>query len=167
MVGYWKRAETVKAKVTKAEDGSYQMLMEGEKYPFPGFPRGHVLFGPLAKLKHSVKNLVFNQVFAELDKMADEMKADMLPPERMAPAVRELYRVLDELENAEVVGDMKGRIRLIKRVLTFFLQEDDAYRFRWQWAMERLDMSKVKLSKADKYFFRAKWFKVDNDKLEY
>lgn len=166
-VHYWKKQDAQLAKVVKADDGSLQMQIKGEKYAFPGFPRGHVLTGPLAGLKKKIKDLVFNQVFAELDKMATEMQHDMLPPDKMAPAVKELYRAFDEMENAEVTGDMKGRIRLIKRVLTFFLQEDDAYRFRWQWLMEHLDMSKVKLSKADKYFFRGKYFKVDHDKFDY
>ena len=166
-VSYFKRSTAARARVIKGEDGSLQMDIQGEKYPFPGFPRGHVLTGPLAKIKKSIKDMVFNQVFAQLQKMADEHSADMLPPEKCAPAVRELNRVLQDLENAEVVEDMKARIRLIKKVLTFFLQEDDAYRFRYQWVMERLDMNKVKLSKADKYYFRGKYFKVDHDKFDY
>lgn len=167
MVKYWKWGEQRRAKVQRAKDGSVQMAIEGEDYAYPGFPRGHVLTGPLAKMKHSIKNMVFNAVFAEIEKMAEETKYDMLPPEKMAPAVRELNRVLDLLENAEVVPDMKGRIRLIKKVITFFLQEDDAYRFRMQWIMERLDLKKMKLSDADKYYFRGKYFKVDHDKFDY
>lgn len=166
-VKYWNWGDAAKAKVTTAPDGHFQMEIQGEKYPYPGFPRGHVLSGPLAGLKHKVKNMVFNTVFAEIEKMADEMKHDMVPEERMVPSVKELHRVLTDLENAEVVGDMKGRIALIRKVLCFFLQEDDAYRFRYQWAMERLDISKVKLSKADKYYFRGKYFKVDHDHYDY
>lgn len=163
-VQYWKTKDAARAKVTHAKDGSLQMVVEGEKYPIPGFPRGHVLTGPLASLKHKVKNMVFNQVFAEIDKMAKDMNADMVPHERMAPAVKELDRVFQLLEDAEVVPDMKGRIRLIRKVLTFFFQEDDAYRMRWQWAMERFDMNKVKLSKGDLYYMRGKYFKVDKKK---
>ncbi len=166
-VKYWNWGQGVKAKVGYAEDGSYKMDVQGEDYAYPGFPRGHVLTGPLAKLKHSVKNMVFNQVFAEIEKMAKEYSSDMMPPEKMAPAVRELWRCLDRLENAEVVDDMKKRIHLIKIVMTFFLQEDDAYRFRWQWLMEHLDIKKVKLSEADKYYFRGKYFKVDHDLFDY
>ena len=166
-VSYYKTAESARARLTNAKDGSLQMEIKGEKYPFAGFPRGHVLVGPLAKLKKKIKDQVFNQVFAEIDRMSAEMGPDMLPPEKMCPAIRELHRVLQELEDAEVVEDMKGRIRLIKKVVTFFLQEDDAYRFRFQWVMERLDKNKVKLSKADKYYFRGKYFKVDHDKFDY
>lgn len=167
MVGYWKRNDSAKAKVIHAEDGSYRMQIEGEKYPYPGFPRGHVLTGPLASIKKRIKDMAFNQIFAELEKMVGETKADMLPPERMVPAVRELYEKMQELEDAEVTEDMKARIRLIKKVICFFFQEDDAYRFRFQWLMERLDIKKIRLSKEDKYYFRGKYFKVDHDKFDY
>lgn len=167
-VQYWKNpGGMTKARLTHSKDGALQMEVQGEKYPMAGFPRHHVLSGPVAAIKNKVKNMVFNQVFEEVSKMEAEHSADMLPPEQLAPAVRELYRVLELMEHAEVVPDMKGRVRLIKKVLTFFLQEDDAYRFRFQWAMERLDMNKVKLSKADKYYFRGKYFKVDHDKFDY
>lgn len=166
-VHYYKTHESARARLMNASDGSLQMEIKGEKYPFAGFPRGHVLTGPLANLKKTIKNTVFNEVFEQIDKMTKELEFDMIPPEKCCPAVRELNRTLQELEDAEVVEDMKARIRLIKKVLTFFLQEDDAYRFRWQWVMERLDISKVKLSKGDKYYFRGKYFKVDHDKFDY
>lgn len=166
-VSYYKNKDAVHAKVVQNENGAMEMEIKGEKYNYPGFPRGHVLIGPLANLKHKIKNSVFNQVFGEIEIMAKEMQYDMLPPEKMSPSVRELWKVLEELEAAEVVPDMKGRIALIRKVLCFFLQEDDAYRFRYQWVMERLDLSKVKLTKADKYYFRGKYFKVDHDKFDY
>src|SRR3990167_3364784 len=109
MVSYWKNTEMTQAKLIEGKDGSYQMAVKGEKYALPGFPRGHVLNGPVAAIKSKVKNMVFNQVFAELEKMSKDANADMLPPEKMAPAVREFYRVLDLVENAEVVEDMKAR----------------------------------------------------------
>lgn len=167
MVKYWKTKDMARAKVTHSDDGSLQMKIEGEKYPFPGFPRGHILTGSLAKIKHTIKNMVFNKAFAELEKMESQISTDSVPPEKMSPAVRELHRVLNELENAEVVPDMKGRIRLIRKVICHFLQEDDAYRFRFQWVMEHLDMKKVKLTKEDKYYFRGKYFKVDYDHFDY
>ncbi len=167
-VQYWKFGDYARAKVgTDEKTGAIEMDIENEKYAYPGFPRGPVLLGPLAKLKHKMKNVMFNQVFAEMEKMAAESKYDMIPPEKMNVAVRELNRVLQQLEDAEVVDDMKKRITLIRKVMTFFLQEDDAYRMRMQWVMERLDKKKMKLTKADKYYFRGKYFKVDHDKFDY
>lgn len=167
MVSYWKRDKAARARLINAKDGSIQMEIEGEKYPFAGFPRGHVLTGPLARIKKAVKDMVFNQVFNEIEKMVQQDEADMLPPEKCAPAVREIHRVLDKLEHMEVTDDMKARIRLIKKVLTFFLQEDDAYRFRAQYFLSQIDQKKVALSKADKYFARGKYWKVDYDKFDY
>ncbi len=46
MVKYWKHQAAVEAKVTEV-DGVICMKMDGEKYTFPGFPRGHLLFGQL------------------------------------------------------------------------------------------------------------------------
>lgn len=167
MVKYWKWGDAARAKITKGEDGNDTLYIEGEKYAFPGVPRGHVLLGPLASIKKAIKQKVFNEVFAELQRMADDAKYDMTPAEKMAPAVKELHRVFDLMESAEVTDDMKGRIRLIKRVFTFFFQEDDAYRFRMQWMFDHLDIDKMKLSKADKYYFRGKYFKVDHAKFDY
>ncbi len=167
MVKYWKWGGVALAKVTKAPDGSDQMYIEGEDYAYPGFPRGHVLMNPLAKLKHAVKNKIFNDVFAELQIMANDYKYDMAPREKMVPAVREIYDLLEFMEHMEVVDDMKKRISLIKMILTFFLQEDDAYRFRAQYFLSHIKQKKVALSDADKYYARGKYWKVDYDHYDY
>lgn len=189
MVNYWLRKEAALAKITFGPDGTRQMYIEGEDQPHQGFPRSHVLFSSIGRLKHVYKTKFFNPVAERLRTRTrpslDEVKTMLEPAQkdfqaaaanttvdqtathRMAPAVRELWRAFEELENAEVVEDMKLRVRMFKEVLCFFLQEDDAYRYRWQWLMERLDMKKVRLSKEDKYFFRGKYFKVDHDKFDY
>lgn len=256
MIQYWKHVVSVQAKVTTAPDGSMRMLMAGEDEPFPGFPRTFSLFGDLSKLKHEIKNQIFNDAWALLqegkkeeaikmikgivvngvkvrddsplqgitfnkgDDLIERMRYDMLPPEKMVPAVKEVWRVLTIMEKKE------PRLKWLKESLTTILQEDDAYRFRFQWlisifrprwwndpiklfeiALEELkegeivgdmkekqillktvlmliledehiknlflefcklvDWKKLKLSKADKYHFRGKWFKVDLDKFEY
>jgi len=167
-VSYWKYGDAARAKVgTNEKTGEVQMEIEGEKHAYPGFPRGPVLMGPLARVKKKLKEVVLNRTFAELEKMAADTKYEQLPPDKMNIAVREFNRVLIELEDAEIVGDMKKRMKNLRKVLIFFLQEDDAYRMRWQWIMERLNMKKVKLTKADKYYFRGKYFKVDHHKFDY
>lgn len=167
MVSYWKYGESARAKVIEGEDGSLQMKIEGEKYPLYGFPRGHVLMGSLAKLKQTIKDEVFNQVFEKIEKLYEEMKFDVVPIEKCAPAIREMARVFDKLEHMEIQDDMKGRIRLIKKVILWFLQEDDAYRFRAQYFLSEIDQNKVKLSKSDRYFARGKYWKPDYDKFSY
>lgn len=259
MVRYWQTGDLARAKLVTLEDGAYGMLIEGEKHLLMGFPRGPVLFGPLARLKHLGKNLVFNQVWKMLEKgqtneqamnfikavaipvlvqETEKSRYDMFPPEKMCFAVREIWRamsvieqkisdpigrqqfktlkegitfffqeddayrfrlqwvakylnpkhfarkiyrfftrqpysfrkefeaVMDFLENAEVVPDMKGRIKLIKRILLSFLEDKEfgelIERFIWE-----ADWKKLKLTKADTYYFRGKYFKVDYEKFDY
>ena len=239
MVRYWKTKAAVQAKVTTNEDGALVMHMEGEDHPFPGFPRGYLLFGALSKLKHEIKNQIFNacweligkdewimgQVYAALGniyQLAEKTKYDMVPPEKMVKAVREIHRAwtkvapqhtklrdilcfilqeddsyrfrvqwiaqrflnpwfggdptknwiirldwaLEDLEHAEVIGDMKERQRLLRTVLMAILLDK-----RWSRAfvelMNEIDWKKVVLSEADKYHFRGKYFKVDMDLFEY
>lgn len=163
MVQYWKRNNgVVAAKVMKNKDGALVMKMEGEKEIFPGFPRGHLLFGTLSKLKHEIKVQIFNESWAKLeagasmeevvsdvkkkivngltitddktipvgkfgDPIMDYCHMDMVPPEKMVPAVKEVWRVLTKMEKKE------PKLRWFKLALTYILQEDDAYRFRFQW----------------------------------
>ena len=237
MVGYWKTKESVAAKITKAKDGSMIMMLEGEKYPLTTYPRGYLLFGTLSKVKHEIKNQVFNESWRKLEEgtsneeiiadikktlhgsiaeLAEKMKYDMLPPETMCPAVREIYRawtkvggsndirdylclILQEddsyryrvqwlalwfgwfmkwnpiksfeyaltmLEHGEVIGDMKERQRLLKRILILILK-DENMRNKFIALFREIDWKKVRLTKGDKFHFRGKYFKVDLDLFEY
>lgn len=224
MVKWWMTKEAVQAKVTQDKDGSYIMWMEGEKYPFPGYPRGHLLYGTLSKLKHVIKTQFFNENWWRLERneglevqkplktiyeLAQNLRHDMLPVEKCAPAVREIHknlshplwrdiltyifqeddayrwrfqwltryldkkdpigsfdRAMEMLEHAEVVDDMKERIRLIRRIL-LELWKDPVYASYWIEFVQNVDLKKLKLTKADKYFFRAKFFKVDYPEYEY
>lgn len=228
----------VQARVRKETDGTQVMDLEGEKYPIMGYPRSHLLFGPLSKLKHEIKNQIFNdtwdhdvnytishvksKVTGGLDQYLEAIRYDMVPPERMNRPTRELWRAFSVLEREE------PRLKWLKESLCTILQEDDAYRFRVQWLIgifnpsswfcfdpvkdlrigleemehaevvsdmkerirllrtivlrlledpyikslflrlcKEVDWNKLKLSEADKYHFRAKYFKVDLDKFEY
>lgn len=232
MVSYWKTADAVEAKLFKDKDGVMRMQMKGEKYVFPGYPRGSLLFGKLSKLKHEIKNQIFNETWKMLEEkrseeeiqlylakawekifeLADTMKYDFVPEEKLVPPVRELHRVMTkvgcdsrlrdilcfifqeddayrmrfqwlvkffprwskptslnfyeslcQLENAEVVGDMKERIRLLRRVFTFIVKDSHTYKA----FLKEVDWKKMGLTEADKYFFRAKYFKVDYPQYQY
>lgn len=238
MVEYWRTKESVQAKITKGVDGSTVMIMDGEKETFPGFPRAHILYGRLSKLKHEIKNQVFNDSWANLENGAtadlvvrnietialpniftlfEESKYDLMPPQRMSAAVREIHRawtkiaksemslklrdifchIIQEddayrfrvqwaaqffkprpwadnlwrfeqsmkfMENAEIVDDMKERQRLWRRIFLVWLGQN---RDQFEAFVKEVDWKKVRMSEADKYFFRGKWFKVDLDKFEY
>ena len=237
-VQYWKHKDSVAAKVTKFDDGSMGMILEGEKYPFPTFPRGHILFGEISKLKHEIKNQIFNdswrrlekeddrkeiisdikrKLFNEIVEFAEPLKYEMLPSQSMCISVREIYRAwtkvspktyllrdylcfilqeddayrfrvqwmarwfgwfmklnpiksfdyaLQMMEHAEVTGDMKERIRLLRRILLLVL-EDEKIRNQFIKLFREIDWRKVKLTKADAYHFRGKYFKVDLDVIDY
>lgn len=244
MVEYWKSKAQVEAKVMRGKDGATIMQMSGEKHPFPGFPRGHILFGSLSKLKHEIKNRIFNdswkmleegksheevverirtEVFPYLRELFEPNRVDIVPPSSMCVSVKEIHRawekvapgpnsilfrdmichILQEddgyrfrfqwlvtyfnpssflgrffdplkgfekaltmLEHGEIIGDMKERIRLLRRILITMLR-DPHIRGCFKAFCKEVDWNKVKLSEADKYFFRGKWFKVDLDKFEY
>ena len=245
-VRYWKTKAAVQAKVTTNEDGALVMHMEGEDHPFPGFPRGYLLYGALSKLKHEIKNQVFNTIWGMIEGMSEDFtpifdylmetalpnilelgektKYDMVPPEKMVKAVREIHRAwtkvapserslklrdilcfilqeddsyrfrvqwiaqrflnpwlggdpvknwtmrlvwaLEDLEHAEVIGDMKERQKLLRTVLGTILLHK-----KWNKAfvdlMNEIDWKKVVLSEGDKYHFRGKYFKVDFDLFDY
>lgn len=257
MVKYWMSKDSVMAKVMKNKEGALVMKMEGEDELFPGFPRSHTLFGTLSKLKHEVKNQVFNdswwalekgesveKVIGNIKKLIVEgvkvrdnspingirfkkgedclgiCKYDMLPPQRMVAPVREVWRVLEkmqekepklewlkefvtfilmeddavrfrfqwivqimrprwwknpvkwldlalkELENAEVVRDMKFKIQLLRRIWLLVLK-DKKIMGLWKEFCKEADWKKLELTKADKYHLRGKYFKCDFDKFEY
>lgn len=146
MVSYWKHSDSVEAKLFKDKDGVMRMQMRGEKYLFPGYPRGSLLFGKLSPLKHQIKNKIFNETWALLEKnkseseirahlsqkweeifqLAEETKYDMVPFEKMVPPVKELHRVMTKI----------GCDIRLRDVLCFILQEDDAYRMRFQWIIK-------------------------------
>jgi hypothetical protein len=80
--------------------------------------------------------------------------------------VKDFDLALQELENAEVVGDMKERIRLLRRILLLIIEDKRIGQLFGELCKE-LDWNKLKLREADKYHFRAKYFKVDLDKFEF
>lgn len=135
------------------KEGFTELHIKGEKYPLRGFPRHHVLHGPMVGLKRYLKNFVIEQLVKCLP--------FKIPDENLVTPVRELARVADLLIEAEDEPEMKHLMTQLKDAVTMTLQEDDAWRFRLQWALEKLDMKKIKLTESDKYYFRGKSFKVD------
>lgn len=85
---------------------------------------------------------------------------------RLFSPVRAFRASLRVLEHAEVIGDMKERIRLLRRVLLVAL-EDKTIRKLFNDLFREIDWKKVKLTKADKYHFRGKYFKVDYGLFDY
>ncbi len=176
---YWKTGDKARAKLTTLEDGSYAMVIEGEKYPLYGFPRGAVLFGALARLKHMIKNLIFNEVWKLLEEgktneevMAyiknvalptilqeiEKSKYDFFPVEKMCPAVRELWRALTVIENKLSDPVARGQFKILKQGMTFFFGEDDSYKYRLQFMAKYLNPNN---------FFRKIYYFVKRKKYSF
>lgn len=164
MVKYWLKNDKALARIRKSDSGSYEMQIQGEEMAMPGFPRGPVLLSTVAKLKHEIKTRVFNAVAEDLKNLTEKLKIDMIEPDTMVPAVRHIWDTFEKLELMEVTEDMRQRIKLMKEVICFFLGEDDAYRFRTQMFLGLLNQRKVRLSKQDLYYARAKYWKPDRFK---
>ena len=258
MVHYWKTKDYTEAKLTK-KDGATIMVLDGEKYPIWGFPRGHLLiankdykgeavtlqerikkYGTFKVLKHEIKNQIFNETWDKLEKglpkeqiikggyealdrcleIAEPLKYDLMPANKMCPSVREIHRawtkvapsekslklrdilclflqeddgyryrvqwmaiwwpmikwfsdpikLLDKglkmVERGEVVGDMKRKIKLLRRVLMLLL-EDKKLKDNYLKFFKEVNWNKVKITEQDRYHFRAKYFKCDMDVLTY
>lgn len=160
-VKYWLKSKAAFARVKKHPKGHYQMSVEGEDVEMPGFPRGPVLFSTASKLKHIAKTEIFNAFAKKFEEWKKDYQINAVEPDKMVPAVKEVWKTFEYLENMEVTEDMKGRIRLMKEVLCFLLDLDDAYRFRTQMFLWLLDQKKVKPSKQDMYYLRGKYFRAD------
>ena len=152
-VQYGEKGGTQLSRTVRAKDGSLELEIRDEKYRLRAVPRHHVLHGPLAPLKRYVKTMIVEHMMKCLP--------HILPDAQLAEPVREFARVCDLVIEAEDELEMKRQLKQGRDAMCMFLQEDDAWRFRWQYAMEKFDMKKVRLNKADKYFMRAKSFKVD------
>lgn len=80
--------------------------------------------------------------------------------------IKDLNIALEELEVAEVMGDMKERVRLLRAGVNLIL-EDKNIRKLFMELCKEVDWRKLKLSKADIYHLRAKFFKADLIRFEY
>lgn len=159
MVKYGKERGSARARPVFNKKGQQEMEIEGEKYKFRGFPRMRVLMAPpLRTLKFLFKDILTKQLI----KHVEECSVDMIPEEQMCEPVREIARVFDIMIEFETEDSGLAKVwQPGKKGMCHFLQEDDAYRFRFQLFFMLLDMKKMRLNKSDFYYFRGKGFPVD------
>ena len=167
MVHYWKQKDFVEAKLT-TKDGATIMVMDGEKYPIWGFPRGHLLiansdykgetvtleervkkYGTFKVLKHELKSQIFNETWEKLEKE--------LPKEQI---IKEAYEALDRcLEIAESlkydlmpVNKMCPSVREIHRAWTKVAPSERSLKLR--------DILCLLLQEDDGYRYRVQWMAI-------
>jgi len=148
-----RQGKEISQPVWNEEEQTTELHIRNERYPMRAFPRHHVLHGPLAPLKRYIKNLIIEQLVQCLPYK--------IPDENMAIPVREVARVFDLLSVAEDEPEMKRLVLQFKDAICMVLQEDDAWRYRFQWFLGQLDMKKVLLNESDKYYMRGKSFRTD------
>ena len=136
--------------------GEVEIRIKGEKYPLRCFPRNHVLHGSImTKLKNGMKNLV-------IENLVNMLQPYKLPEGQWAEPIKELARVFDLMIEAEDEPSMKHLIKQFRDATIIVLQEDDAWRFRAQAFLQKLNMKRIKLNKSVLYYLRAKSFKIDD-----
>lgn len=148
-----KKGKELSQPVFNEKTQSMELRIKGEKYLLRGVPRHHFLHGPLAPLKGYFKNFIIEAMVKCIP--------HKIPDENLVEPVREIARVFDLLIEAEDEPEMKRLMGQFKDAITMVLHEDDAWRFRFQWAMGKINMKKVKLTESDKYYLRGKSFKCD------
>ena len=88
-----------------------------------------------------------------------------VPIIRWSP-VKIFDKALLMIEQAEVIGDMKRKIKLLRRVLMLGL-EDPHIKAMFIKFFKEVNWKKVRITEAERYHFRGKYFKCDMDILEY
>lgn len=78
----------------------------------------------------------------------------------------EIDSLFKMLAYAEITPDMRGRAKLVHRIVRLML-EDEEFGELIEKAVKEIDWRKMKLSRADSYYFRGKYFKVDYAKFDY
>lgn len=134
--------------------GERETIIMGEKYPLRGHSRESVLHGKLRMFTAPIKEGL--KIIAACEK-------DMIPQENLKLPIRAFAEVCDmfiaaeESDNPRELG-MKQKWQYAKKGGCYFLEEDDAYCFRWQLFMEAMfdRMKQIRLTKADKYFFHSR-----------
>ena len=128
------------------EKGETEIHIPGEKFPIRGHARVDFLHGKLGHLKYLVKMGL---------KALDKCLSYEVPQENLKIPVRAFAEVMDDFIEAEQDPGCKDKWRAAKKAGVIFLEEDNAYCYRWQWLMERLAerIKDIKLSEGDKYYF--------------
>ena len=80
--------------------------------------------------------------------------------------VKILEKGLRMVERAEIIGDMKRRVKLLRTIIMLAL-EDKRIREMFLKFFKEVNWRKVRITEAERYHFRGKYFKADLDILEY
>ena len=134
------------------ENGEKEVYAEGWKYPLKGTPRKEFFNEILDPLKHRVNDAILDVGWKLINSGA--------PEKEYCEPVKEIARMFDLLTEAEEYEGLKTKWQRYKRAVCTFLQEDDAYRLRFLWALSKADLNKLKLKKEDAWWLSQKHFNI-------
>lgn len=152
-------AERAIVKRGKAKGGGDLTYVSQEKYPIRGNPSFTVL-------------QILKPLKCIFDKIVSGRIAKLIPfdvsNDKYSEPVQEIARLFDLISEGEKTESLRKRWHDYKIVVCAFLEHDIAYRLRFQWALERIDLKKIGLTDGDKYFFRVKnfWVELEEEKKE-
>ena len=132
-----------KSDIEFPKDGGILAHLPGYDYPMKGAPQ-HKTVARVGAIKRIIL-LLLNRGHKYLRKKRTD-------PHLYCPSVKELYRVCNILIDRERDIPMKERWMKGRDFLCEILQNDLAYRYRWQDIMALLDMAKIMLDEGDEYY---------------
>ena len=94
-----------------------------------------------------------------------EWLAIWIPLIRINP-VKIFDKGLRMIEESEVIGDMKRKIKLLRRIVMLGMEDPNIKKMFIKFFRE-VKWRKVRITAGGRYHFRAKYFRVDSDVLEY
>lgn len=122
------------------------------------------------KVAKSQSSLKWRDIFCHIIQEDDAYRfrvqwvAQFFRPHFWGDNLKRFAVAMQFMEEAEVIGDMKERQRLWRRILLVMFNQ---YRAEFEAFVREVDWKKVQLTERDKFFFRGKYFKVDFEKFDY
>lgn len=137
-------------KIDYLDEGGMLTHFPNAKKPFPGLPLRENL--ERVKIIKAMFPIVLSTIYKQLKPHLPDT------PHYYSRAVREIYRLFTLAMERDLPG-MKERWRMIREIVCFFLEYDDAYRFRVQDILSELNKKQIKLDEIDQYWFSGKLYK--------
>jgi hypothetical protein len=131
-------------KVEKDPKRGFVTWLKGHSLPFFGFPTVQQL-DKLTPVKRMFELLLAGQHAAFSNSFRSY--------EQLSPSSRALYDLWNELIEFEQTERRRDIFRKMRDLSVHFVECDTAYRWRMQWAVQRLDKARFALSPEDRYWF--------------
>jgi len=160
----------IEEKEERPESGGIYIYLYGYKYPYKGMPDNAsveqfrivkkvflylfisisnravmALLGILYLLPRFLTKKLFHSVVNYFYLLTDWLTYDfLLKPNRYCICVRELYRTFTVIMEKEKDETMKKVIGIARDIVCLFIEQDSAYKFRFQDIMAEVDICKLK-----------------------